>query len=54
MDLVFYVQQNYDYVSGPDDIYVSPSQIRRFDLRTGDTFQGLLVNQKKAKNILHF
>ena len=27
----------YDYVSGPDDIYVSPSQIRRFGLRTGDT-----------------
>ena len=26
----------YDYASGPDDIYVSPSQIRRFNLRTGD------------------
>ncbi|MCS5638515.1 MAG: transcription termination factor Rho [Myxococcota bacterium] len=28
------------YQAGPDDIYVSPSQIRRFDLRTGDTVQG--------------
>ena len=27
----------YNYLPGPDDIYVSPSQIRRFDLRTGDT-----------------
>ena len=26
-----------NYLSGPDDIYVSPSQIRRFSLRTGDT-----------------
>src|SRR5260370_2185469 len=28
---------DYNYLPGPDDIYVSPSQIRRFDLRTGDT-----------------
>ena len=28
---------NYNYLPGPDDIYVSPSQIRRFLLRTGDT-----------------
>ena len=27
----------YNYLPGPDDVYVSPSQIRRFDLRTGDT-----------------
>ena len=27
----------YNYLPGPDDIYVSPSQIRKFDLRTGDT-----------------
>jgi len=32
----------YDYVSGPDDIYVSPSQIRRFNLRTGDTIVGVI------------
>lgn len=30
----------YDYISGPDDIYVSPSQIRRLNLRTGDTISG--------------
>src|ERR1700689_3934715 len=30
----------YNYLPGPDDIYVSPSQIRRFDLRTGDTISG--------------
>ncbi len=30
----------YNYLPGPDDIYVSPSQIRRFDLRTGDTVSG--------------
>ena len=30
----------YDYVSGPDDIYVSPAQIRRLNLRTGDTVSG--------------
>jgi transcription termination factor Rho len=28
------------YLAGPDDIYVSPSQIRRFSMRTGDTIQG--------------
>ena len=28
------------YLAGPDDIYVSPSQIRRFNLRTGDTIDG--------------
>ena len=31
---------DYNYLSGPDDIYVSPSQIRRFDLKTGDTISG--------------
>jgi transcription termination factor Rho len=30
----------YDYLPGPDDVYVAPSQIRRFDLRTGDTVSG--------------
>ena len=30
------------YLAGADDIYVSPSQIRRFNLRTGDTVQGLI------------
>ena len=31
---------DYNYLPGPDDIYVSPSQIRRFDLRTGETISG--------------
>jgi transcription termination factor Rho len=31
---------DYNYLPGPDDIYVSPSQIRRFNLRTGDTVVG--------------
>ncbi|RKY70452.1 MAG: transcription termination factor Rho, partial [Candidatus Latescibacterota bacterium] len=30
----------YNYLQGPDDIYVAPAQIRRFDLRTGDTISG--------------
>src|SRR6266550_3408008 len=30
----------YNYLPGPDDIYVSPSQIRKFDLKTGDTISG--------------
>src|SRR3990167_8782696 len=36
----------YDYVSGPDDVYVSPSQIRRFNLRTGDTINGTIRRPK--------
>src|SRR3989338_11295630 len=31
---------NYNYLPCPDDIYVSPSQIRKFDMRTGDTVSG--------------
>src|SRR5688572_25481883 len=31
---------DYNYLPGPDDIYVSPSQIRKFDLHTGDTISG--------------
>ena len=31
---------DYNYLPGPDDIYVSPSQIRRFDLRIGDIISG--------------
>ncbi|MDP3142474.1 MAG: Rho termination factor N-terminal domain-containing protein, partial [Candidatus Omnitrophota bacterium] len=31
---------NYNYLPCPDDIYISPSQIRKFDLRTGDTVSG--------------
>jgi transcription termination factor Rho len=35
-----------NYLPGPDDIYVSPSQIRRFSLRTGDTVEGLIRGPK--------
>jgi transcription termination factor Rho len=37
----------FDYVSGPDDIYVSPSQIRRFHLRPGDTVSGVIRRPKE-------
>ncbi|MFT5258711.1 MAG: transcription termination factor Rho [Saprospiraceae bacterium] len=37
------------YVAGPDDIYVSPSQIRRFGLRTGDTVSGLIRPPKESE-----
>ncbi|MDP3889441.1 MAG: transcription termination factor Rho, partial [bacterium] len=40
---------NYDYVSGPDDVYVSPSQIRRFGLRTGDTITGVIRKPKEGE-----
>ncbi len=36
------------YLAGPDDIYVSPSQIRRFNLRTGDTIIGKIGRRKRA------
>jgi transcription termination factor Rho len=39
----------YDYVSGPDDIYISPSQIRRFNLRTGDTVSGVIRKPKEGE-----
>jgi transcription termination factor Rho len=39
----------YDYISGPDDIYVSPSQIRRFGLRTGDTVTGIIRKPKDGE-----
>jgi len=35
-----------NYLAGPDDIYVSPSQIRRFGLRTGDTVEGPIRSPK--------
>ena len=40
---------SYDYVSGPDDVYVSPSQIRRFSLRTGDTVSGVIRRPKDGE-----
>jgi transcription termination factor Rho len=38
-----------NYLAGPDDIYVSPSQIRRFGLRTGDTVEGPIRSPKDAE-----
>ena len=40
----------YNYLPGPDDIYVSPTQIRRFDLRTGDTVSGQVRPPKEGEN----
>jgi len=40
---------NYNYLAGPDDIYVSPSQIRRFDLRTGDVVNGQVRPPKSGE-----
>ncbi|MGE3920788.1 MAG: Rho termination factor N-terminal domain-containing protein, partial [Gammaproteobacteria bacterium] len=37
------------YLAGPDDIYVSPSQIRRFNLRTGDSISGKIRPPKEAE-----
>ena len=39
----------YNYLPGPDDIYVSPSQIRRFNLRNGDTVQGQIRPPKEKE-----
>jgi len=38
-----------NYLAGPDDIYISPSQIRRFGLRTGDTVEGLIRSPKEGE-----
>jgi transcription termination factor Rho len=38
-----------NYLPGPDDIYVSPSQIRRFSLRTGDTVEGMIRSPKEGE-----
>ena len=40
---------DYCYLPGPDDIYVSPSQIKRFDLRTGDTVSGQVRPPKESE-----
>src|ERR1700704_989962 len=39
----------YNYLPGPDDVYVPPSQIRRFDLRTGDTISGQIRPPKEGE-----
>jgi transcription termination factor Rho len=40
---------DYNYLPGPDDIYVSPSQIKKFDLRTGDTVSGQIRSPKDSE-----
>ena len=48
----FLRSQDWNYLYGPDDIYVSPSQIKRFDLRTGDTVLGQVRPPKKGERYL--
>ena len=43
-----------NYLPGADDIYVSPSQIRRFGLRTGILLRDQLEHQKREKDISHY
>ena len=45
----FLRSQDWNYLYGPDDIYVSPSQIKRFDLRTGDTVKGQVRPPKEGE-----
>lgn len=45
----FLRSSDYSYLPGPDDIYVSPSQIRRFNLRTGDTVSGQIRPPKDSE-----
>ena len=48
----FLRSQDWNYLYGPDDIYVSPSQIKRFDLRTGDTVLGQVRPPKEWERYL--
>ena len=48
----FLRSQVWNYLYGPDDIYVSPSQIKRFDLRTGDTVLGQVRPPKEGERYL--
>ncbi|MDQ3388765.1 MAG: transcription termination factor Rho [Gemmatimonadota bacterium] len=48
----FLRSQDWNYLYGPDDIYVSPSQIKRFDLRTGDTVSGQVRPPKEGERYL--
>ncbi len=48
----FLRSQDWNYLYGPDDIYVSPSQIKRFDLRTGDTVGGQVRPPKEGERYL--
>jgi transcription termination factor Rho len=48
----FLRSSDWNYLYGPDDVYVSPSQIKRFDLRTGDTIKGHVRPPKEGERYL--
>jgi transcription termination factor Rho len=48
----FLRSQDFSYLNSPDDVYVSPSQIKRFDLRTGDTVSGRVRPPKEWERYL--
>ena len=48
----FLRSEDWNYIYGPDDIYVSPSQIKRFNLRTGDTIKGEVRPPKSGERYL--
>ena len=48
-DMVFERSSDFNYLSSPDDVYVSQSQIRLFGLKTGDTVLGTVRPLKKTK-----
>ncbi len=50
----FLRSSNYNYLPGPDDIYVSPSQIKKFSLRTGDTITGQIRPPKAEEGERYF
>ena len=43
-----------NYLAGPDDIYISPNQVRKFGLRTGDTVEGQIRAPKDGERYLLF
>jgi transcription termination factor Rho len=45
----FLRSQDYNYLPGPDDVYVSPAQIRRFGLKTGDTIEGQIRSPREKE-----
>ena len=47
----FFCSADYSYLSSPDDVYVSPSQIKLFGLKTGDWVKGTIRPRKKVRSI---
>ncbi len=50
----FLRSSDYNYLSSPDDIYVSQSQIKLFGLKTGDVVEGVIRPPKEGENISHW